>query len=253
MITAEVLAGFEKEAVTGAARRLATSALGKRVSSAAREAPKTLGKGLSESGQILKDLATRPGKTLREGAVGLTNIDPGAQKRMQEAARKGTAKERATRVQQIKKDPAGQRLPKGRAAWQQPTGKYVAETPEQMSSARRMGILSNTPVYKGTDKKKQLINKLQRAAPGQMVLQTPGMAFTAGTELARKEDPKTGRRIGAGERLLGAAGGVASGLATSRHGLIPGLVVGEVGARAGRLAGRGTDVARSRAIGGSQK
>jgi len=234
MMTPEVLQAFAKEAaVSGWA--------GKQIAKGGRFAKDWAVGSAKETGQIAKDFATSPVKTLREGVVGLTNTDPGAVKRQADSVRSANAKIRAKKVQSIREG-------KGSGTDQ---GRYVHETPEQMSKARRLGFLSNTSKYEGPNKLRKTVNTVRRALPGQAVLQGAGLTADTGSELIRKEDP-SGRRIGVGERLTAAGGTLAGGLSTSRHGLVAGYMGSEVGRRAGRLAGRTADKAVPKRTGGAK-
>ena len=76
--------------------------------------------------------------------------------------------------------------------------------------------------------------------PGQKGLQIPLLGWAASMDAA-KTDPATGRQRGMAERALGAGGGLATGIATSRAGLIPAIALGVGGALGGAAIGRQVD------------
>lgn len=131
---------------------------------------------------------------------------------------------------------------------------------------RAGGWLSNTPKYVGAEKGslaairrgrggaefsklEKAKNMAMRAMPGQKALHVLPAGAGAVSTLRQKEDPETGRKIGLGERVGGAAMGAATGLVagtasgTGVAGSMVGSAIGErVGAGIGKTVGRSADV-----------
>jgi len=121
-----------------------------------------------------------------------------------------------------------------------------------MAALRRSGWASNTPKYLGSDKLEKAKNLAWRAAPGQKSLMMVPAGLDTYSTLKQNVDPETGREIGLGERVLGAAAGAGTGVASmgvpwgrgfagTAGGAIGGMAGYELGRRAGAGAGRALD------------
>ena len=77
-----------------------------------------------------------------------------------------------------------------------------------------------------------------------------GTGMGVGMDAATKNDPATGRRLGAGERVGRVVGGATTGLAAAPAGIIAGSAVGlggaALGARAGKLVDKGINKLRGK-------
>ena len=131
-----------------------------------------------------------------------------------------------------------------------------------MDQLRRGGWLSNTAKYTGPDKWKKAKNVAWRMMPGQKTMFVAPAAMEAVGTLRQDVDPETGRKIGLGERVGGAAMGMGTGLVSSglfaRAGtpmgfggsmgnMLGGMVGSSAGSAIGSRLGRGVGRAASRA------
>jgi hypothetical protein len=112
-----------------------------------------------------------------------------------------------------------------------------------LARARRGGWLSNTAKYTGTDKWKKALNTAERALPGWKGVQVPMFGAMGYGELKSKNDPRTGRTRGIGERVARAGSmSVIGGLGMSPHfPVIPMLAIGTASPAVGGAAGRAVD------------
>jgi hypothetical protein len=127
--------------------------------------------------------------------------------------------------------------------------KYIADFHSGtgiLDKMRQSGWLSNTPKYLGDSKLETAKNTLMRALPGQRSMTLLPAGYEAVQTLRHGEDPTTGRKIGLGERIGGAAMGV--GTAITTQGLVPShgiggmagsMIGGHIGSRIGTTMGRG--------------
>jgi hypothetical protein len=179
------------------------------------------------------------GKYLKKGWEHLSNVSPHARKAMRGAIEAGASK--GHRFIDTSKGPGVlDRLRAG--GWLSNVPKYVGE------AGRRTGGLP-ADLGGGYSRVEHAKNLAMRALPGRKTLHVLPAGMGAMHTLRQKEDPETGRKIGLGERMGGAAMGAATGLVAGTAtgtGIAGGMVgshIGErLGATIGKTVGRGADV-----------